>query len=1445
MKKQILVFGLIACWCLFTSHADLTNGAVGSAFSVACGQPYAEGELLVKFKGGPKGDGAKRVKEEFKHTVKRDLMHVGWSKVKLPAGITVEVALPKYKKHPDVLGAEANIILRTCGPVVPNDPMYPQQWGLAAICAPYAWEVATGSTNVVVAVIDSGINYNHEDLAANMWRNPWEIPGNGIDDDGNGHVDDVYGVDFVNDDGDPMDEGVSEGIYHGTGIASIIGAVGQNGIGVCGLNWDVRLMAFRFIRTDGLGEAYDVASSMDYIVEMKQRGVNVKAVNMSFGSTSSSCGILYPNCLIDGINALGAVGIIAVAGAGNSSVDVEQTPFYPTCYGHPNIISVAASTGYDALADFSNWGVVSVDLAAPGTGILMASGPGPTDYRQSSGTSYATPYVAGTVALLAAAYPEATVAQLKAGILDSVDVLSALQGKVLTGGQLNIGRALLNLKSNQAPVLVLQPQNMTVLPGGNVMVRASFGGTPELRYQWYQGDSALAGPTNTLLTLTNVTAELWVRVQATNAFGQEDSSPVGIGLQGVRVPVVAWGANNYGQCDVPWDLTNVAAVAGGRWHSLALRTDGTLSVWGGNEYGEGDVPTGLSNIVAMSAGAYHNLALGTNGTVAAWGDNYYGQVDVPTNLTDVVAVSAGQYHNLAMKQNGEVVAWGLNDSSQSTVPSGLTNVQAVSAGYSHSLALLSNGTVVAWGLDRGAEVVPSGLEGIVSVVAGTAASMALKSDGTVAVWGANDYGQLNVPAGLSNVVAIAGYSTFVALKEDGTVVAWGAGMTNLGSGQDWGQGIVPSSLRNVNSIAINGRHCMALVRTGPVILCVSNKAVYEGTAWEFDPPTAFDGCTGSSLPVTILSTVTNGVSSQIITRTWVATNQCNALFATCSQSVTVLGLAPAITAQPQSQTVEVGQDAPFLVTATGWPPLSFQWWFNGSTIADATDRAYTRTSAQVTDAGSYFVVVTNSYGGITSAPAVLAISTAVFAPAIATQPQSQTVEVGQDAPFSVTATGLGPLSFQWRFNGEAIAGATASAYTRTNAQPADVGTYLVVVTNSYGGATSAPATLTVVSGWALSFDGGDRVIINNAPALNPAQITVETWVNFGALVTGSAQFLLCKGGDRTSGAYRLWQGESAIVFSIGEFWNGWGTSRSVALITNRWYHMAGSYDGAMMALYLDGTLISSNMVGSISVGNDSPLYLSFDDVLGYPYSLLGKMDEVRIWDYARTENEIRSTMYGSLAGNEPGLVGYWNFNEPLSSQVVLDRSTNGSSGQLGSTMAVDGDDPTRVMQDIFAPAVVVDFLAGPTNGLAPLTVYFTNLCSGATNYEWDFGDGNASTNEHPINLYTNADSYTVRLTAIGSGGTNSLTRSDYIVVLEPQLPVINSAWWDYANLMVFWGTGGYPGSSYCVLASTNVAEPMTNWLPVMTNTFEVDGSFRVTNAVDTNQPAQFFRVRAP
>jgi subtilisin family serine protease len=248
---------------------------------------------------------------------------------------------------------------------LPDDPKYSKQWGLERIAAPAAWDLNTGSSGVVLAVIDTGVDYRHEDLAANMWRNPDEIAGNGIDDDGNGFVDDVYGYDFAaGDDGrnddDPMD---IDG--HGTHVAGIMAAAGDNGIGVCGVNWHARIMALKAFRPNLNLYDSDCIEAIEYAVMMKrEHGVNLAAINASFGGSGED------ELLKDAIAEAGDNGIAFVCAAGNDGGDNDESPFYPSSYDLPGIVSVAASDEGDQLASFSNYGAGSVDIAAPGQGIL-------------------------------------------------------------------------------------------------------------------------------------------------------------------------------------------------------------------------------------------------------------------------------------------------------------------------------------------------------------------------------------------------------------------------------------------------------------------------------------------------------------------------------------------------------------------------------------------------------------------------------------------------------------------------------------------------------------------------------------------------------------------------------------------------------------------------------------------------------------------------------------------------------------------------------------------------------------------------------------------------------------------------------------------------------------------------------------------------------------------
>jgi subtilisin family serine protease len=322
---------------------------------------------------------------------------------------------------------------------IPNDASFGELWGLnnagrqggvadADIDAPAAWDITTGARSVVVAVIDSGLAVTHPDLAANIWTNPREIPGDGLDNDGNGFVDDVHGWDFANDDADPADD---DG--HGTHVAGTIGAVGDNAIGVTGVNWRVSLMGLKFLDANGNGFTSDAVAAVTYATRMRRDfGVNVVAINASWGGGSRS------KVLADAIAAGGRAGILFVTAAGNASSNNDRTPTYPANSADDAVITVAATNRSNRLAAFSNFGATSVDLAAPGVAIRSTV---PGGYASFSGTSMAVPFVTGTVALLAAANPRATAADIRRAILSTTKPVAALAGKVATGGLLNAAAA--------------------------------------------------------------------------------------------------------------------------------------------------------------------------------------------------------------------------------------------------------------------------------------------------------------------------------------------------------------------------------------------------------------------------------------------------------------------------------------------------------------------------------------------------------------------------------------------------------------------------------------------------------------------------------------------------------------------------------------------------------------------------------------------------------------------------------------------------------------------------------------------------------------------------------------------------------------------------------------------------------------------------------------------
>ncbi|WP_457592166.1 Ig-like domain-containing protein [Hydrogenimonas sp.] len=353
--------------------------------------PYAPAEAIVLLKPSQNTLAAARSVKRFKPL--SSLSRAGKGTFALVRGsLPTEALIEKLKNDPNVAAVFPNYRRKLF--LKPNDAAFGRLWGLdntgqsvngsagtpdADIDAPEAWEKTTGSRDYVVAVLDTGVDYTHEDLAANMWRNPGEIPDNGIDDDNNSYVDDYYGYDFAadtdgNNDGDPMDF-----LGHGSHVAGTIGGAGDNAKGVAGINWHVSIMALKVARPDGYLYDSDILEGIDYILQMKNSGVNIVAVNASYGGSGGSTG----DPVNTAIDALGNAGIIFVAAAGNEDDDIDQNPAYPASYPSANIISVAATDQDDTLAGFSNTGSVSVDLAAPGTNIYSSLPGG--DYLPKAG----------------------------------------------------------------------------------------------------------------------------------------------------------------------------------------------------------------------------------------------------------------------------------------------------------------------------------------------------------------------------------------------------------------------------------------------------------------------------------------------------------------------------------------------------------------------------------------------------------------------------------------------------------------------------------------------------------------------------------------------------------------------------------------------------------------------------------------------------------------------------------------------------------------------------------------------------------------------------------------------------------------------------------------------------------------------------------------------------
>jgi hypothetical protein len=442
-----------------------------------------------------------------------------------------------------VVAAEPDYIRQ--GLLVPNDPKYLDGtlWGLnqtsdVDVDAPEGWDVRTTAASMVVTVIDTGVRYTHQDLAANMWVNSGEVKGNGVDDDGNGVVDDVYGFDAYNNDGDPMDD---EG--HGTHCAGTVGGVGNNGVGITGVAWGVKMMACKFLSNTGSGTDSDAIRCIDYA---RAKGAKVLSNSWGGGGANSS--------LLAAIERCRAAGVLFVAAAGNESNNNDSWASYPASYTTDNIISVAATTRTDALANFSNYGATSVDLGAPGDGIYSTVSGSNSAYATYSGTSMATPHVAGALAMIAAQYPTEGYTSLISRLLSGTDKIGSLSGKTKSGGRMNLAKSL----GTATPPQPIRPGNDSfasatsatgsswTLSGSNVdgtseVGEPSHAGSAPAKSVWWVWTAPSTG-TCTLSTSGSAFDTLLAVYQGTSvgalsAVASNDNSASGVTTSSVSFPV--------------------------------------------------------------------------------------------------------------------------------------------------------------------------------------------------------------------------------------------------------------------------------------------------------------------------------------------------------------------------------------------------------------------------------------------------------------------------------------------------------------------------------------------------------------------------------------------------------------------------------------------------------------------------------------------------------------------------------------------------------------------------------------------------------------------------------------------------------------------------------------------------------------------------------------------
>jgi len=656
-----------ACACLLLITGACTNEIPTSSQNIAekpvkyisyLDKNQKANGVLVKFTSTTSGKSRARSLESAGLVSRGQFALVpGLTLAQASPGLSINQTLENLSNDVSVAYAEPDYIITL--DAIPNDADFSMQWGLNStndsdIDAPEAWDVTTGNSSVVIAVIDSGVDYNHPDLQNQIWSNPNEIPNNGRDDDANGFIDDVRGWDFATNDNDPMDEH-----NHGTHVAGVIGAQTNTNPsqGIAGINWNVQIMPLKFMNAQGAGSTSAAIQAIDYAV-----------ANGAVVSNNSWGGGGFSQALFDAIQAANRQNHLFVAASGNEGIDTDATPHYPSSYNLPNIISVAASDMQDQLATFSNFGARTVDLAAPGFQIHSTIRQGA--YAAFSGTSMASPFVSGVAGLILSQNSSLTVTQLKAAILDNVDPVGGLSGQVATGGRLNAFTSVTGVTA-PAPTtpidpVEITPPSVTTIAVGDSLQLSAVGGDGTYTWATLNPNRAQVDASGLVTAIGNGAA----RIRVTDGTGLI-STPV---ILSINLPAAATLALN------PTSLTQMEinavvqiSVSGGSIPYTWTSSDSAVATIAAG----GD--SSVASITANGAGTFRVTATDVNGVTINSGLITINAAPALVLGANKTSLNSGETVQLTVSGGTSPYTWNSTNSGAATVNNGGL-VSAVGAG---------------------------------------------------------------------------------------------------------------------------------------------------------------------------------------------------------------------------------------------------------------------------------------------------------------------------------------------------------------------------------------------------------------------------------------------------------------------------------------------------------------------------------------------------------------------------------------------------------------------------------------------------------------------------------------------------------------------------------------------------------------------------------------------